>query len=139
MTNEATTNEATNAGEPTTNEAVTTDQLPETGLDATRANHSLTQQLEALLIVADEPLSAMTLATACDRPVREVRAALEALVADFNGTAARGENGEAPRGFELREIAGGYRFYVRESLDPLIADFVQQQSPSKLSQAALET
>ena len=138
MTNEAATNEAATNG-ATTNDTTTTDQLPETGLDATRANHSLTQQLEALLIVADEPLSAMTLATACDRPVREVRAALEALVADFNGTAAQGETGQAPRGFELREIAGGYRFYVRESLDPLIADFVQQQSPSKLSQAALET
>lgn len=104
-----------------------------------RAEHSLTQQLEALLIVADEPLSAVTLATACDRPVREVRAALEALVAEFNGTAEHESDDVAPRGFELREIAGGYRFYVRESLDLLVADFVQQQSPSKLSQAALET
>src|SRR5690606_30326198 len=41
--------------------------------------------------------------------------------------------------FELRRVSGGYRFYVRESLDPLVADFVQQQTPSKLSQAALET
>ncbi|MFC6236087.1 SMC-Scp complex subunit ScpB, partial [Leucobacter soli] len=40
---------------------------------------------------------------------------------------------------ELREVAGGYRFYVRSSLDPVVADFVQQQSPARLSQAALET
>lgn len=106
-------------------------------LDKTRSEHTLAQQLEALLIVADEPLSAIALATACDRPVRDVRATLQALVAEFNG---EGETlGSMPRGFELREIAGGYRFYVRESLDPLVADFVQQQSPPKLSQAALET
>ena len=111
------------------------DEAPETALAATRAAHTLAQQLEALLIVADEPLSAVTLATACDRPVREVRKELQALIADYDGEAA----GAPPRGFELREVAGGYRFYVRESLDPVVADFVQQQSPAKLSQAALET
>ncbi|MFT4232144.1 MAG: SMC-Scp complex subunit ScpB [Leucobacter sp.] len=134
-----------------------------------RATHTLAQQLEALLIVADEPLSAVALATATDRPVREVRAALEGLVAEFNGEGAgsggdagsgSGSGGDAgsgdaegvgeggagsgagsgsPRGFELREVAGGYRFYVRESLDPIVSDFVQQQTPAKLSQAALET
>lgn len=119
-----------------------------------RAEHTLAQQLEALLIVADEPLSAVALATATDRPVREVSAALAALVADFNGGADGGTDGgsgsgagsgsgtdgaPAGRGFELREVAGGYRFYVRASLDPVVADFVQQQTPSRLSQAALET
>jgi len=94
----------------------------------------LQQQLEALLLVADEPVGAVHLATAVDRPVREVRGALAALVADYDGV------GEGPeRGFELREVAGGYRFYVRESLDEIVADFVQQQSPTRLSQAALET
>ncbi|PRI10599.1 SMC-Scp complex subunit ScpB [Leucobacter massiliensis] len=120
---------------------------PETELSRARARHSLQQQLEALLIVADEPLSAVALATATDRPVREVRAALARLVADFNGeggggSGSAGESAAAapePRGFELREVAGGYRFYVRESLDPVVADFVQQQTPAKLSQAALET
>lgn len=115
-------------------------------LAAVRAAHTLAQQLEALLIVADEPLSAVALATATDRPVREVRAALVALAAEFDGagegsSASAGSDASAgsPRGFELREVAGGYRFYVRESLDPLIADFVHQQSPARLSQAALET
>lgn len=148
---------------------------PLSALEAVRASHTLAQQLEALLIVADEPVSAVTLATACDRPLHEVRSALGALMAEYNGTAAP-ESSSTPstssandtgpaagahrpvstdpppekmpqatrapqsaRGFELREVGGGYRFYVRESLDPLIADFVQQQSPAKLSQAALET
>ncbi len=108
-------------------------------LAAVRAAHSLSQQLEALLIVADEPLSAVALATATDRPVREVRAALAALVVEYDGQTGSGTVGAQPRGFELREVAGGYRFYVRESLDPLVADFVHQQSPARLSQAALET
>lgn len=103
-------------------------------LDDARADHTLEQQLEALLLIADEPMSAVGLATATDRPVREVRRAIEALVTDYDG------HGAGPqRGFELREVAGGYRFYVRETLDPLVADFVQQQSPARLSQAALET
>lgn len=98
------------------------------------SSHTLTQQLEALLLVADEPLSAVGLATAVDRPVREVRAAIDALIADYNGDLTH-----PVRGFELREVAGGYRLYVRESLDPLVANFVQQQAPARLSQAALET
>lgn len=104
-----------------------------------RAEHRLEQQLEALLLVADEPVSAVGLATSVDRPVREVRRALEALQADYEGGSGPGAGAGPQRGFELREVAGGYRFYVRESLDPLVADFVQQQSPSRLSQAALET
>ena len=104
-----------------------------------RAEHRLEQQLEALLLVADEPVSAVGLATSVDRPVREVRRALEALQADYEGGSGPGAGAGPQRGFELREDAGGYRFYVRESLDPLVADFVQQQSPSRLSQAALET
>lgn len=111
-------------------------QSPEqsSALHEARAAHPLPQQLEALLLVADEPIGAVHLATAVDRPVREVRKAIEVLIADYNGSA------DSPqRGFELREVAGGYRFYVRESLDAIVADFVQQQSPTKLSQAALET
>jgi len=101
-----------------------------------REEHTLEQQLEALLLVADEPIGAVSLAAAVDRPVREVRSAVEALIADYDGA---GEAGGPVRGFELREVAGGYRFYVRGSLDPVVADFVQQQSPTRLSQAALET
>lgn len=106
----------------------------EAELRLARDEHPLAQQLEALLIVADEPLSVIGLATALDRPVAETRDALDALIADYNGV-----NGSPQRGFELRDVAGGYRIYVRESLDPLVADFVQQQTPAKLSQAALET
>ena len=94
----------------------------------------LTQKLEALLIVTEEPVSIIGLATALDEPVAQVKAALETLIADYNG-----EGSGPKRGFELRDIAGGYRLYVREEHDPLVTDFVHRETPSKLSPAALET
>jgi segregation and condensation protein B len=90
--------------------------------------------IEALLMVADEPQSVVGLATALGRPVGEVRAAVERLARDFDG-----EDGTVRRGFELREVGGGWRFYVRADYDALVSDYVNQQNPSRLSQAALET
>ncbi|WP_449278876.1 SMC-Scp complex subunit ScpB [Leucobacter sp. GX24907] len=108
--------------------------VPASTVDRVRSEHALEQQLEALLMIAESPLSDVDLATATDRPVREVRRALQTLTADYNG-----ESLGPRRGFEIREVASGFRFYVRESLDPLISDFVHQRSPARLSQAALET
>jgi len=90
--------------------------------------------LEAILMVADEPMSLVTLATAVGAPVKRVRAAIAALVADFDG-----EGGGVRRGFELREVGGGWRIYVREEFDAVVSGYVLQQNPTKLSQAALET
>jgi len=90
--------------------------------------------LEAILMIADEPQSVVGLAAGIGRPVADVRRALAALVADYDGTA-----GTPRRGFELREVGGGWRLYVRAELDDVVRDFVHTQSPAKLSQAALET
>ena len=68
------------------------------------------------------------------RPVAAVRQAIEALVEDYDGLA-----GGPRRGFELREVGGGWRLYVREEHDDLVTEFVNTQAPSRLSQAALET
>lgn len=94
----------------------------------------LARRLEAILLIVEEPQSVIALATAVSAPVASVRRVIAALVADYDG-----ENGSRQRGFELREVGGGWRFYVREDLDNLIADYVNAQAPSKLSQAALET
>ena len=99
---------------------------------------AIDRQLEAILMVADEPLGLIHLATAVDRPLPEVSAAVARLVADFDGTGA-GTGGTIRRGFELREVAGGWRIYVRPEYDAVVADFVLIQNPSRLSQAALET
>jgi segregation and condensation protein B len=90
--------------------------------------------IEAILMVADEPQSLVSMATALDRPVAAVRQAIARLVDDFDG-----KNGAVRRGFALREVGGGWRIYVREEYDQVVRDFVLTQNPTKLSQAALET
>lgn len=92
------------------------------------------RRIEAILMVVDEPQSLVALAAAVGSPVPAVRQAIEALVADYDG-----QTGGPRRGFELREVGGGWRFYVREEHDDLVSEFVNQQAPSRLSQAALET
>lgn len=94
----------------------------------------LARQLEAILFVVDEPQSLVSLATAVGAPVAAVRQAVEGLVADYDGL-----TGGPRRGFELREVGGGWRLYVREDHDGLVAEFIGGQTPSRLSQAALET
>jgi segregation and condensation protein B len=94
----------------------------------------LDRQLEAILMVADEPQSLVSLATVLERPVAEVKDAIVRIVEDFDGT-----NGTIRRGFELREVGGGWRIYVREDFDDLVRDVVHSQVSTKLSQPALET
>lgn len=90
--------------------------------------------LEAVLMVADEPLSLVALATGLGVPVPAVRQTIERLVADYDG-----QDGGVRRGFELREVGGGWRMYVRAEHDDVVRQFVLTQNPTKLSQAALET
>ena len=90
--------------------------------------------LEAILMVADDPQSLVSLATAVGVPVAAVRQSIERLVADYDG-----EDGAVRRGFELREVGGGWRIYVRPEHDDVVRDFVLTQNPTRLSQAALET
>lgn len=108
----------------------TEDAAAETGelLDVPLA--PLRPALEAVLMVADQPLDESTLASAVGHPVTEVREALAALVAEYD---------EAGRGFELRNVAGGWRYYTREELAPVVERFVLDGQQARLTQAALET
>jgi segregation and condensation protein B len=94
----------------------------------------LERSLEAIFMVADEPQTVVSLATAVNAPIPAVRQSIERLVADYDG-----ESGGVRRGFELREVGGGWRIYVRGDFDDVVRDFVLTQNPTKLSQAALET
>lgn len=109
-------------------------ETPDEPAHETKPAFDVPRAIEAILLVADEPQSLVTLATAVGAPIAAVRQAIDGLVADFDG-----ETGGPVRGFELREVGGGWRFYVRDAYDALVADFVNEQAPSKLSQAALET
>lgn len=86
--------------------------------------------LEAILIVVDEPVNAMTLAQVLERPTHEVETALNELAAEYSGHG---------RGFDLREVAGGWRFYTRADCAPLVERFVRDGQQARLTQAALET
>ena len=99
-----------------------------------RPERPIDRQLEAILMIADEPQSLVALGAAVGAPVPAVRDAVERLVADFDGV-----DGTVRRGFELREVGGGWRFYVREELDDVVEQFVEAERPARLSQAALET
>jgi segregation and condensation protein B len=98
------------------------------------AESPLAERIEAILLIIDEPIGLVALAAAVGSPVAAVRQALETLVDDYDG------RGHGPRrGFELREVGGGWRLYVRDDHDDLVADFIGGQAPARLSQAALET
>ena len=101
---------------------------------AKSAPPDLERAIEAILMVADEPQSLVSLATALASPVAAVRQSIERLVEDYDGV-----DGTTKRGFELRQVGGGWRIYVRAEHDDVVRDFVLTQNPTKLSQAALET
>jgi segregation and condensation protein B len=86
--------------------------------------------LEAVLMVADQPLDVATLATAVGHPTDVVESALVALAAEYT---------EQGRGFDLRNVAGGWRFYTREEHAAVVEAFVLDGQQSRLTQAALET
>lgn len=85
---------------------------------------------EAILFVVDFPLSVPSLASALQQPVPAVTAAIKELKLSYD---------ERSSGVELREVAGGVRFYTRPSHAPYVERFLQDGQRSRLSQAALET
>jgi len=86
--------------------------------------------LEALLLLAAEPVTEFELAQAVGVPESVVAETLTELVAFYE---------ETGRGFELRQVGGGWRYYTREDYADLITRYVVEGQQSKLSQAALET
>lgn len=118
----------------TDNTEMTVDEVVEAAQEQNTPQVDVERAIEAILMVADEPQSMVSIASAMSVPVKAVKAAIENLVNDYNGT-----TGGVERGFELREVGGGWRIYVRETYDHVVADFVLTQNPTKLSQAALET
>lgn len=95
---------------------------------------TLKSAIEAILMITDAPISLVALATALERPMNEIRSAVEDLAREYSG----GPGGRA-HGFELREIGGGWRIYVRAEYDWAVRMFVANENPTRLSQAALET
>ncbi|MGK2348131.1 SMC-Scp complex subunit ScpB [Actinomyces sp. W5033] len=92
---------------------------------------------EAVLIVADEPVTTAALAEALGTDEHETEALLESLAAEYEGRG--GDPAVAPRGFVLRRAAGGWRLASAPLFHDLVERFVVGGATSRLSQAALET
>ena len=99
-----------------------------------RYESELFAQLEAILLISDEPVSLQQLAKVTDASPTELEATLKAIQRDYDG-----ETGGSVRGFQLRHVAGGWRLYTRAEHADVIATFMIQGATQKLSQAALET
>lgn len=104
--------------------------------------------LEAVLMVIDEPATAAGLAAGLNLTVDVVEELLAELQREYNGYTVNAPdvrdasfNGfsATPRGFELRNIAGGWRIYSRAEFADIVGGFVLEGQTARLTQAALET
>ncbi|MCH7229747.1 SMC-Scp complex subunit ScpB [Glycomyces sp. L485] len=86
--------------------------------------------LEAILMIAEEPLSEEFLSSVLERPLSKVRETLGRLSAEYTGDG---------RGFDLRRQAGGWRFYTRTDYARYVERFVTDGASARLTKAALET
>jgi segregation and condensation protein B len=109
-------------------------ELEEVGNDTEtlpwRGAPSLGAAIEALLIVAVEPMSTVDLAQAIGVPTHEVDEEVQRLSQEYL---------EQSRGFALREVAGGWRFYTGEGCADLLQHWVLDGQQARITQAALET
>ena len=94
------------------------------------AGLDLKPALEAVLMVVDEPATEDHLAKVLQRPRRQVADALRELADEYT---VQG------RGFELRRVAGGWRYCTREEHAEVVEKFVLEGQQARLTQAALET
>ncbi len=100
------------------------------GGQATRSGPGLRASLEAIMLVADEPVSATVMAEVLELPLADVAAELNDLALSYT---------RDQRGFDLREVAGGWRYYTREDCAAVVERFVSDGQEVRLTQAALET
>ena len=84
--------------------------------------------IEAILMVTDEPVTPVALATALEVTLEQVLGHLATLEQEY-----------ADRGFALREVAGGWRIYSRPEYAAAVERFILEGATAKLTQASLET
>ncbi|WP_303986755.1 SMC-Scp complex subunit ScpB [Rothia mucilaginosa] len=100
--------------------------------------------IEAILAVAEAPVSVKELSAALIVSERAVEHALDQLYREYNGEeSGYGEDENRvvpePRGFQLRNIAGGWKLYARDDFAPWVARFVTRSKSATLSKPAYET
>ena len=128
------------------------DTAPDAGPDVASLPGGARAALEAVLMVIDEPATATALAAGLNLTVDVVESLLTELQREYNGYTVNAPdadvasqssnidgNNAAPRGFELRNIAGGWRIYSRADFAEIVGEFVLEGQTARLTQAALET
>jgi segregation and condensation protein B len=86
--------------------------------------------LEAVLFVADEPVTSVSLAQVLESDRPTVERLLEELASEYE---------RAGSGLALRKVAGGWRLYTHPDAAPAVERFVLSSRHSRLTKAALET
>lgn len=86
--------------------------------------------LEAVLFLADEPVSTSDLAVLLEAPAAQIERALEDLAARYR---------EEDRGIVMRKVAGGWRLATAPEAAPYLERFVRDQAGVRLSRPSLET
>ena len=86
------------------------------------------RSIEAILMVVDEPVTEITLASVLQVPVEQIQLAINALLPTYEG-----------RGFVLKAVNGGWRFYSSPEFSEAVEKFVLDGQQNRLTQAALET
>jgi segregation and condensation protein B len=100
------------------------DEVPSIGAPSLKAG------IEAILLVVDEPVNAITLAQITNSPEIEVLKTLKSIQKEFDSREG---------GITLREIAGGWRFYTNEHSGEVVERFLKDGQTARLTQASLET
>lgn len=85
--------------------------------------------IEAILLLADEPVPTSMIGEVLERPKGEVEALLNGLRASYEAE---------DRGFVLREVSGGWRYYTSPEAAPWLERFVKGHTYARLTGAALE-
>ncbi|MDO8987868.1 MAG: SMC-Scp complex subunit ScpB [Coriobacteriia bacterium] len=90
---------------------------------------SLRGAIEAMLFVSDDPVSVVRIARVLDEPEANVATMLSSIAEEYQ---------KDERGFQLREVAGGWRLYTHPAYHEQIESYVLSWDTRRLSQAALE-
>lgn len=93
-------------------------------------NDAERRAIEAIVLVATEPVPPELMAQLLERPVADIDRWCQELAAGYEAD---------ERGFQLVRVAGGYRFQTHPDLTPYVERFLLHDQRARLSGAALET
>ena len=118
---------------PTLEELMATSDLPfdDTPAPVSQEDSQIRAILEAIVYVAEEPLTLAQIAASLQQPPERIQELLNQLVAEFD---------QPGHGVSIREVAGGYKMATKPEHHEAVRNFVKSlKPPLKLSLPALET